>query len=341
LDGKNRLQPWFSKSNISKLMLKSSIGLENTPHSDHHHGEREAKLYGGQAVIEGVMMKGPSKAVVSVRAPDGKIVSQTIREWTKSDSFSWKHLSFIRGIFVLVDSLTLGLAALNYSAKIALPEDEKPVNPFWENTIFLISILLGVGIFVVLPTKLPEYLGLKQPGEILKAMDPHSIYLNLFEGGIRIIVFIGYIVGISFLKDIRRVFQYHGAEHKTVNAYESRIPLTVENVQKLPTAHFRCGTSFIFIVAIIHILIASLFGWPPILIRIATRILILFPVASISYELLRLSAKFHTNPISRIFFAPGLLFQKITARQPEDSMVEVAIDAFRQVIPEEELNAPQ
>jgi len=318
-------------------MQKSPGSLDNISSSNHHHGEREAKLYGGQAVLEGVMMKGPAKAVVSVRAPDGKIVSHIIKEWTKSSGFNWKHLAFIRGIFVLIESLTLGLAALNYSAKIALPEDEKPANPFWENTIFLISILLGILLFVIAPTKLPEFIGLKQKGEVLKAMDPHSIYLNLFEGAIRIIIFIGYIVGISYLKDIRRVFQYHGAEHKTVNAYESRVPLTVENVKKFPSAHFRCGTSFIFIVAIIHILIASLFGWPPIWIRIATRILILFPVASISYELLRLSARFRTNPISRIFFAPGLFFQRITAREPEDGMIEVAIDAFRQIIPEDEI----
>jgi uncharacterized protein YqhQ len=301
--------------------------------------EREARLYGGQAIIEGVMMKGPTKAVASVRTPDGKIVSHTIREWPEKKRLDWKKIPFIRGIFILIDSLTLGIAALKYSAKVALPEEEQESSPLWENLAFTVSFVIGIGLFVIFPTKLPEWVGLKAHGEILRAFEWRSILLNLFEGAVRIAIFIGYIIAISFLKDIRRVFQYHGAEHKTVNAYESHVPMTVENIQKLPTAHFRCGTSFIFIVAILHILIASLFGWPNIWIRIATRILILFPVAAISYELLRLSARFRTNPISRMFFAPGILFQKITSLEPDDNMVEVALDAFSQVIPTDSASA--
>jgi uncharacterized protein YqhQ len=299
--------------------------------------EREAKLYGGQAILEGVMMKGATKAVASVRAPDGTIVSKVMREIPEKKAKDWKQTPFIRGIFVLVDSLSLGMTALRYSADVAVPEEEGKANPLLESLAMIIPIFIAIGVFFILPTKLPEWIGMKDPSENLLASDPRAFWLNLFEGGVRIIIFIGYILAISLIKDIKRVFMYHGAEHKTVNAYEGKVPLTVENVQKFTTAHYRCGTSFLFIVVIVHILLAALFGFSNnVWIRTAIRLGTLIPVASISYELLRFSAAHKSNILCQMLFSPGLAFQKITALQPDDQMVEVAIHAFRQVIPEDD-----
>jgi uncharacterized protein YqhQ len=293
--------------------------------------KREAKLYGGQAILEGVMMKGATKAVASVRNPDGQIVSKTIAEWPDKINKGFRQYPFIRGIYMLGTSLSLGMTALKYSASIAMPDEEgKPSNPLVENLMFGVSIVLAVGLFLVLPTKLPVWLGFKNMG-----FSP--LWLNLIEGVIKIVVFIGYIMAISLMKDIRRVFQYHGAEHKTVNAYEAKVPLTVENVQKFPTAHYRCGTSFLFIVVIVHILLVVPFGFADsLLVRTAIRLGTLLPVASISYEILRYSAAHKSSFLCKLLFAPGLLFQKMTALEPDDSMVEVAIDAFSKVIPEDD-----
>ncbi len=299
--------------------------------------EREAKLYGGQAILEGVMMKGSNRAVASVRCPDGSIASKVIKEWPEKKGFDIKRMSFIRGMFVLYESLTLGMIALRYSAETAFEEEEgeKP-NPVIETLMFIVSFALAIGLFLVFPTKLVEWIGLKEAGDSLSSSDPRALLLNIAEGVIRIIIFIGYILAISLMKDIKRVFRYHGAEHKTVNAYEARVPLSVENVQKYPTSHFRCGTSFIFIVVIVHILIAALFGFSDnIWIRTAVRLGTLLPVASISYELLRISAAKKSSLLCRVLFSPGLAFQKITALEPDDDMVEVAIDAFNKVVPED------
>lgn len=293
--------------------------------------KREAKLYGGQAILEGVMMKGATKAVASVRNPDGQIVSKTLSEWPEKVNKGFRQYPFIRGMFTLWESLSLGMTALRYSAEVAMPDEEgKPSNPIVENLMFGVSIILAVGLFLVLPTKLPVWLGFKKMGF-------GSLELNLIEGVIKIMVFIGYIMAISLMKDIRRVFQYHGAEHKTVNAYEAKVPLNVENVQKFPTAHYRCGTSFLFIVVIVHILLVVPFGFAEsLLTRTIIRLATLLPVASISYEILRFSAAHKSHFLCRLLFAPGLLFQKLTALEPDDSMVEVAIDAFSKVIPEDD-----
>ena len=297
--------------------------------------EREAKLYGGQAILEGVMMKGATKAVASVRNPQGRIVSKVIRIWPEKKGFDIRRIVLIRGIFLLFESLSLGMSALRYSAEAAFPEEEEKPNPIFEHLMFVVSIALAIGLFVVLPTGLLKWIGLKPEGLDLAASDPKAIVLNLLEGVIKIAIFVGYILAISLMKDIKRVFQYHGAEHKTVNAYEAKVPLTVENVQKHSTSHYRCGTSFIFIVVVVHILLVALFGFSDsIWYRIAVRLLTLLPVAAISYELLRLSAANKSNIFCKVLFSPGLAFQKITALQPDDEMVEVAIHSFRQVVPE-------
>ncbi len=319
-------------------MLKSILRFTYIFNFLHAPEEREAKLYGGQAILEGVMMKGSNRAVASVRCPDGSIASKVIREWPEKKGFNIKHMSFIRGIFVLFDALTLGMIALRYSAETAFEEEEgeKP-NPIIESVMFAVSIALAIGLFLVFPTKLVEWIGLKEADASLSSSDPNAFLLNVIEGVVRIIIFICYILAISLMKDIKRVFRYHGAEHKTVNAYEAKVPLSVENVQEFPTSHFRCGTSFIFIVVVVHILIVALFGFSDnVWIRTAVRLGTLLPVAAISYELLRLSASRKFSIISRFLFFPGIAFQKLTALEPDDEMVEVAIHAFNQVVPEDD-----
>lgn len=331
---------------------------------------REAKLYGGQAVIEGVLMKGSNRAVVSVResvpwaknekgkwvdptrdhSPEVQeaaesqraIVSKTLWEFEGVPKKSWKQKPFARGIFVLFESLSLGMKALEFSAEVAgqSVDDTGEQTPLQKAGSMAISIAFAVVLFILIPTWGAEWLGkalsLPAAGENPSPFYGPNIAKNALEGGLRIAVFITYILLIRTLfKEINRVFMYHGAEHKTVNAYEAMIPLTVESVQTMPTFHRRCGTSFVFLVAIVHILIAALTGFPENLgLRLLRGIVLLAPVASVSYELLRLTAANPTAWWSRMLSSPGLAFQKITALEPTDNMVEVAITAFKQVVDE-------
>ncbi|HYE80486.1 MAG TPA: DUF1385 domain-containing protein [bacterium] len=334
---------------------------------------REAKLYGGQAVIEGVLMKSATRAVVSVResapwvknekgkwidphktlAPEVRealetqraIVSKTLWELEGVPKKSWKQKPFARGIFVLFESLGLGMKALEFSAEVAgqsMGESEEQT-PLQKAGSMAISIAFAVLLFIFIPTRGAEWLGnavgLPHASEITNPWGATAFAKNALEGGLRIAVFITYILLIrSLFKEINRVFQYHGAEHKTVNAYEAMQPLTVESVQRMPTYHRRCGTSFVFLVAIVHIIIAALTGWPEsVFVRLIRGIVLLAPVASVSYELLRLTAAHPTAWWSRMLSTPGIAFQKITALEPTDNMVEVAIHAFKQVVDEADI----
>ena len=284
--------------------------------------------YGGQAVIEGVMMRGREGVAVSVRQPNGqlKTMKQPLASIYKG---RLRETPLVRGIIVLVETLVLGTRALLHSAQIAAEEEggEKIPAPVLWGTVAL-SLALGVALFVLIPLFATRY---------LIAPYVHSPFLTVvFEGLIRIGIFIAYIKLIGFMPDIKRVFAYHGAEHKVVNAYEAGIPLEVQSVKSYSTAHARCGTAFIFIVLIVAVLVFGLvdvlLGGPSLGIRMLSRLVLIPVIAVISYEIMKFGASHSENLIVRLLLAPGLLLQNITAREPDDSQLEAAIAALNEVI---------
>lgn len=289
---------------------------------------------GGQAVIEGVMMKGPEDIAIAVRKPDGEITLK--KEKLKSNRKNISKIPIIRGMYAFVDSMVIGVKALSYSAEFfeeeeVVKEKKKPskLDDFMEKNMIpiavLVSIAFSVGLFILLPTLVVSFLGnaVKTP-----------LIMNLVEGIVRIIIFLAYIALISRMKDIARVFEYHGAEHKSIFCYENGEELTVENVRKYKRLHPRCGTSFLFIVMIVSILLFSLFKWPNILVRLVTRIVLLPIVAGISYEIIKWAGRSDSKLVC-IVSAPGLWLQKITTREPDDSQIEVAIEALKNVLVED------
>ena len=287
------------------------------------------KAVGGQAVIEGVMMKGAEDIAIAVRKPDGEIVVK--KEKLKSNRKKISKIPIIRGMFTFVDSMVLGVNALLYSAEfVDVEEEEKKkaskLDEFLEKNIIwisvVISIVFSVGLFILLPTVLVG---------IFKAYIDNTLILNGIEGIVRIAIFLGYILAISGMKDIRRVFEYHGAEHKSIFCYEHGEELTVENVKKYGRLHPRCGTSFLFIVMIVSILLFSLFSWSGVLMRLLIRILLIPIVAGISYEIIKWAGKSESK-LSCIVSAPGMWLQKLTTREPDDKQIEVAVEALKNVL---------
>ncbi len=284
--------------------------------------------YGGQAVIEGVMMRSPLKYAIAVRRPDKEIILKMGKLKSLSNKLKFLKWPIFRGIINLVESLVLGLKALTYSAEQATGEEEK-INSVEMFFTILIAFGLFIVFFIALPTAIAKYLD--------KYLSNLIIY-NLFEGILRISIFITYLFFISKLKDIKRVFEYHGAEHKVIYTYEAGEELNVDNVKKYSTLHPRCGTSFIFIVLIMSILVFSLLGKQTLLLRIAYRIAIIPIIAGLSYEILKLSAKNMNKNIVKWAVMPGLWFQKLTTSEPDDAQIEVAIKALKGVLPEENKN---
>ena len=287
---------------------------------------------GGQALIEGILMKGPEKTSVAVRKPDGKIEVSVKDDSKKNNKLIFK-IPFIRGISKLVDSMSEGTKALYYSASFYDDEEDKKETSKFKDTFFNIftfvfSFFIAIALFVVIPTFIANF---------LKDKINNIFLLNFVEGLIRISIFLVYISLISNQKDLKRVFMYHGAEHKTIFAYENGIDLTVENVQKMNKYHPRCGTSFLFMVMLVSIIVLSFFGWPSPLMRIVSRIIALPIIAAISYEINRFIGRYDNVGVCRLLAKPGLWLQKIaTVKEPDDSMVEVAIAAVKEVIPSEE-----
>lgn len=281
---------------------------------------------GGQAVIEGVLMRNGDRLSVAVRRQrDGEIVVQNLPSRSKFQSLS--EIPFVRGIFNLYDMLSTGIRALNLSVDLALEEEDEEFG-IWEGVLtFGLAFVLAIGGFVLLPVWATNSLwGMQGVNPVL---------FNLVEGGIRIGLFVLYLAAISSLSDIRRVFQYHGAEHMSVYAYENDEELTVENARKYGTAHPRCGTAFLMIVLVVAILVFSLVGNPPLLIKIGSRLLLLPVVAGISYEILRFSGRHVDKVWLRPFLKPGLWLQKITTRKPSDQQIEVALAALKSVVESE------
>lgn len=293
---------------------------------------------GGQALIEGIMMKGPKNIATAVRTPEGEIV---IRKSSINPMFSNKFfkLPIIRGSFVLIDSLVNGVKELMYSAEFyGEGYEEDPFDKFLKRVFkdkadtaiiyasVIIALFFTVGLFILAPTFITN---------LAKGLTNNTFLLNLIEGIIRVGFFVLYVILISRLDDIKRVFMYHGAEHKTIYCYEHGEELTVENVRKYSTLHPRCGTSFMINVMIISIIVFSFFGWPNPFARFLIRIATLPVIAGLSYELNKyVGGCENENIFTKIITYPGFLVQKVTTKEPDDSMIEVAIAAMKEVIPE-------
>ncbi|SHJ85509.1 DUF1385 domain-containing protein [Tepidibacter formicigenes] len=294
---------------------------------------------GGQAVIEGVMMKNQNKIAVAVRKQTGDIEvdKKNIKSWVVEKGFN--KIPFLRGGFILFETMAEGIKSLNFSAQFFEEEEAEPSQfENFLNKIFnektndvliyfslFIALIFSILLFILLPTFL---------GGMLKHITESVVVLNLFEGLIRIGIFLAYVYLISLNEDIKRVFQYHGAEHKSIYCYEKGLPLTVENARKFSTLHPRCGTNFMFIVMIMSLLIYSLFGWPNPIMRVVYRLLCLPIVAGISYEIIKLAGKFDNKLMKMITF-PGMMLQKVTTREPDDKQLEVALCALKAVVDEE------
>ena len=283
---------------------------------------------GGQAVIEGVMMRDAHRTATAVRLPNGEIDVETRTVSSIRDRYPVLNLPLIRGSVIMVESLIIGMRALSFSAQAAGEEDEQMTKKEIAMTILFALVLASI-LFIVIPTG---------AAHLAAAYTDDPIVFNLIEGGIRLMVFLLYIWGISFMGGIRRVFQYHGAEHKTIHCYEAGEPLTVENVQKFPRLHPRCGTNFLLIVMVVAIVFHVFFGWPDLWLRILSRLAILPVVAGVSYEIIRFAGR-SENHFVHILITPGLWLQYLTTRPPADEMVEVAIESLKAVLPAEDIPA--
>lgn len=281
--------------------------------------------YGGQAVIEGVMMRGPDSRAVAVRRPDNTIVIDHKPVTSITSRFKPLKWPMLRGVVALFESLVMGLQALSFSAGQAMEDEEEELTTRDIVITMVVAFGLAVLLFVVLPT---------WAAHLLQKWAPGSVAQNILEGLFRMAVFIAYVVAIAQMKDIKRVFRYHGAEHKVINAYEAGDELTVERVQKYPTYHPRCGTSFLIIVLVVSIFVFAMLGEQVLWWRILSRVMLLPVVAGISYELLKASARYENNILMRVIAAPGRWVQRITTGEPDDGMVEVAITAFKAVLKE-------
>jgi len=281
--------------------------------------------YGGQAVIEGVMMRGSRTMAVALRHPEGHILVETepLNEALYRGPIS--RIPFLRGLVMLWDALGLGTKALMVSADVAAGEEVSLSGPATWGVMFL-GVGLGVGLFMLLPSFLVGLVASYIPSEWLS---------SLLEGIVRLLLIVGYIWAVGFLPDMRRVFAYHGAEHKTIHAYEAGTELTVDDIRRFPTAHTRCGTAFLLTVVALTILIFAPFGQPSLIWRLLSRIVLLPVIAGVSYEITRLTARLADRPWIRVLIAPNLALQRLTTREPDDGMLEVAIAALKAVLADE------
>ncbi len=275
-------------------------------------------LYGGQAVIEGVMIRGRRVLCVAVRRPDGEI-TQKVTPLSKIYTGGVRRIPLVRGVVVLAETLTLGMKALVYSTNVQLEEEGQELSGWSLALMLTLSLSFAVGLFFLLPLLLVQFLDRYVESDIIS---------NLMEGGIRLTVFLAYIWGVGFIPDIRRVFAYHGAEHMTVKAHEAGDPLEIEPIRKYSTAHPRCGTAFLLVVMVMAIFVFALLGRPPMVWLILSRIVLLPAIAALAYEVIRFSGAHQGNPLVRLITGPSLALQALTTRQPEDDQIEVAIHAM-------------
>ncbi len=278
--------------------------------------------YGGQAVLEGVMMRGQKAFAIAMRAPDGKIAVHTEKLANVYRSGITK-VPFLRGVILLWDALGLGMRALTISANTQTGEDEKLEGPALYLTLFT-SLAFGIGLFFLLPAGVGGWV------EHLLAQTTSALWLgNLLEGVLRLLLLIGYIWGIGFMPDVKRVFMYHGAEHKTINAFEAGAELTPEIVTNYPIEHPRCGTAFLLTLVLLSILVFTALGPMSIVWRLVTRILFIPILAGVAVEYIRWTANNLSNPIVQLLIKPNLALQRLTTRTPDLEMLAVAIESFQ------------
>jgi uncharacterized protein YqhQ len=290
---------------------------------------------GGQAVLEGVMMRAPRAMAIAVRRPSGEIVIKREQTPPLSERFPIVKLPLVRGAVALVTSLIIGIKALNFSANEALVEEEQEGGEAKQEELsswalagtMVVAFGFGIALFFVLPLYLTKLL--------VPVIGDNNIIFNLVDGLIRVVVFLLYIWSIAKMKDIERVFQYHGAEHKTIYAFEEGVELTLENVKRFSRLHPRCGTSFLLIVMLVSIAVFSLIpkAWPFIW-KALSRVVLLPLIAGISYEFLKWSAKNDQHPLVKLVIAPGLALQRLTTREPDDDQLEVAICSVKEALDE-------
>jgi uncharacterized protein YqhQ len=315
-------------------------------------------LYGGQAVIEGVMMRGRRYVACAVRDPHGNIVTTSEPLAPAIYASQWSKIPFLRAMTILWDTLVLGTKMLMYSANIAVEEPVKPdpaKTPAVANTAqsnvakvtqtaiptgvalgtVLVALAFGIGLFFILPLVLVNYADPYLTAS-MASPDAAALASNLLEGVVRLALFLAYIYLIGLMPDVRRVFAYHGAEHKTVAADEAGVPLSPETIQRYGKEHPRCGTGFLLVVVVVSVFVFALLGRPPIEWRIISRIVLVPVVAALSYELIKFSAAHKNNPVlNYLVVQPSLVLQSLTTREPDAQMIEVAIAALRQVKAEE------
>jgi len=283
--------------------------------------------YGGQAVIEGVMIRGQKAVVTVVRRPGGGLIIQT--KPLASIYTGWmRRTPLMRGIIVLIEAMVIGIKSLLYSANVALEEEEEEISGKTVWAMIAIALVVAVVLFLIIPLFLT------------RTINPYissSLVFHLIEGFVRLAIFIAYLKLVGLMPDIKRVFSYHGAEHKAVNAYEAGVPLEVAEVSKYSTAHMRCGTSFIFVVLCIAIIVFALIGRQALWLMILWRVLLIPVIAAIGYEIIYFGARHIKNVAVRVVLAPGLWLQALTTKEPDDSQLEVALSALKKAVEMDQL----
>jgi uncharacterized protein YqhQ len=286
-------------------------------------GKKEPSLaFGGQAVMEGVMMRSTDHVVVCVRQPNKQIVTKTEELHSLSEKYGFLKLPFLRGILALFETLYVGIKGIYFSANAAFgdEDEEESLNPKEIAIVVAVAICLSILLFSVTPFFLTSLLNFGG-----------GVVFNVVEGVVRLSFLLAYLAAVSLVGDFKRIFQYHGAEHTAINAYEAGVELNVENARKYSRFHARCGTSFLLIVTLISILFFSIMPSADYVVRLSYRVILIPVISAVSYELLKLSDKYRDSTVMKVFVAPGLALQHLTTRQPDDEMIEVAIKAVKEV----------
>jgi len=278
--------------------------------------------YGGQAVIEGVMIRGRTSVVTAVRRPGGEVITD-VKPLPSLTTNRMRRMPLLRGVVILIEAMVLGIKSLLYSANIAMEEEEEeiPTKAIWG--MIASAVILVVVLFFIAPLFLTK---------LANNYIPNTVVFHIVEGVIRLAIFIAYLKLISLLPDIKRVFTYHGAEHKTVNAYEAGVPMEVEAIKPYSKAHVRCGTSFLFLVLVIAIFVFSFVGRDILWLMIGARIVLIPVIMGLGYEVIYFGARHTNNWLMKIVLAPGLLMQKMTTGEPDDRQLEVAIAAMSKAV---------
>jgi uncharacterized protein YqhQ len=282
----------------------------------------ERLYYGGQAVIEGVMIRGPSSMAIACRRPEGDIV---VRDQPLGGVYTGpvRRVPLVRGIIVMWETLALGVRALIFSSNVAMGQEENEINSraLWM-TAFA-SMALVAAIFFAGPLLLADW---------LEGLVGSHLMVVVIEGVIRLGVIVGYMAAIGLIPDVKRIYAYHGAEHKTIHALEHGDPLEAPAIQRYSTAHVRCGTSFLLTVVVVSVFVFAAVGNPDLWVRVLSRIVLIPLIAAMAYEIIRFGGAFESNPITRVLMWPNLALQSLTTRQPDDAQVEVAVSALKQVL---------